>query len=83
MNNFKWQCTKSVNASWKKSVKKRIIQTSTKITFHTQMIFHKRLTDGWQNVAAETYSLSTHLQTSSSLHLPTRNKRYHTKLYGK
>ena len=27
------------------------------------MIFHKRLTDGRQNVAAETYSLATQLQT--------------------
>ena len=30
---------------------------------HTQMIFHKRLTDGWRNVSAVTYSLSKHLRT--------------------
>jgi len=35
--------------------KGRIIQTSIKMTCHSQMIFHKMLTDGWQNLAAETY----------------------------
>jgi hypothetical protein len=34
--------------------KGRIVQTSTKMTCLTQMIFHERLTDGGQNVAAET-----------------------------
>jgi hypothetical protein len=33
------------------------------MTCHTQIIFHKRLIDGWQNVSAATYNLSTHLQT--------------------
>jgi hypothetical protein len=42
--------------------KGRIIQTWTKKTCHTQMIFHKRLTEGRQNVSAVTYSLSIHLQ---------------------
>jgi hypothetical protein len=31
-------------------------------TCHTQMIFHKKLTKGRQNVSAITYSLSIHLQ---------------------
>jgi hypothetical protein len=26
------------------------------------MLFHKRLTEGWQNASAETYSLSIHFQ---------------------
>jgi hypothetical protein len=42
--------------------KGRIIQTLTKKTCHTQMNFHKRLTEGRQNVSAVAYSLSIHLQ---------------------
>jgi hypothetical protein len=42
--------------------KGRIIQTWTNKTCHTEMIFHKRLSEGWQNVSAVTYSLSIHLQ---------------------
>ena len=36
------------------------------MTCHTLMIFNKRLTDGWRNVSAATYSLSTHFTDSIS-----------------
>ena len=40
--------------------KGRIVQTSIQMTCHTQMISHKRLTDGGQNVAAETFCQRTY-----------------------